>query len=76
MKTIIKVDIEHVEIHTKLRVLYMESRSIAIVRDIRSARLEAQQGNEYRNEKHRNVMSKTGTRDKDYTLDRDIRVGA
>jgi len=37
MKTIIKDDIQTCQIHKKLRVLYMESEGIALVRDIRNA---------------------------------------
>jgi len=42
--------------------------------DIRSARLETQQGNEYRNEKQECGV-RTGTRGENYTINRDIRDG-
>ena len=55
MKTIIKVNIQTCQITYMVGVLYMESEDIALV-GISEVQAGTQQGNEYRNEKHRNAM--------------------
>ena len=54
MKTIIKVEIRTYQITYMVGVLYMESGSRALVRDIRGVK-RTQQGNVHMNKKHRNA---------------------